>query len=253
MNILFTICGRAGSKGAKNKNIRDFIERPLPLYTLSAIDLYLKRNGPLFERADIVVSSDSKVLLEIFQKQKRQVFLIDRDKELANDVVRKHPDVTRNCMCIMEKQLNTHYDIVIDLDITSPLRRVADIENVLQRRFQSDADVVYTVTEARRNPYFNMVAKQGDYFKTVLSAQYTSRQQAPAVYDMNASIYAFEDGFMHSDRPVFTTADIVLMKDTGFLDIDSDWDFEMMQVVARYFYQSDKEYAEIAQNIENLV
>ena len=41
MNILFTICGRAGSKGIKNKNVREFLSKPLPLYTLSAIDLFL--------------------------------------------------------------------------------------------------------------------------------------------------------------------------------------------------------------------
>ena len=44
MRILFTICGRAGSKGIKNKNIRDFLDVPLPMYTLAAIDLYLERN-----------------------------------------------------------------------------------------------------------------------------------------------------------------------------------------------------------------
>ena len=253
MNVLFTICGRAGSKGAKNKNIRDFVGNPLPFYTLSAIDLYLKKNGACYERADIVVSSDSETLLEMFRNRRRQVFLINRDRKLANDVVRKHPDVTRNCMRVMEERLKIHYDIVIDLDITSPLRRVADIENVVKKRFQVDTDVVCTVTEARRNPYFNMVAKQGESFSTVLPCSYTSRQQAPVVYDMNASIYAFNNEFIHSEKPVFVTADIVLMKNTGFLDIDSDWDFEMMEVVARYLYQNDKEYAEIAQNIENLI
>ena len=44
MKILFTICGRAGSKGIKNKNIREFVGKPLPYYTISAIDLFFKRN-----------------------------------------------------------------------------------------------------------------------------------------------------------------------------------------------------------------
>ena len=42
MNLLFTICGRAGSKGIKNKNIKNFLDKPLALYSLSVIDLYLK-------------------------------------------------------------------------------------------------------------------------------------------------------------------------------------------------------------------
>ena len=44
MKILFTICGRAGSKGIHNKNIKTFCEFPLPLYSLSALDLYLTKH-----------------------------------------------------------------------------------------------------------------------------------------------------------------------------------------------------------------
>ena len=38
MNILFTICARAGSKGVKSKNARDFLGYPLVYYTLSVYD-----------------------------------------------------------------------------------------------------------------------------------------------------------------------------------------------------------------------
>ena len=34
MRLLFTICGRAGSKGIKNKNLRDFVGKPL-MYIIS--------------------------------------------------------------------------------------------------------------------------------------------------------------------------------------------------------------------------
>ena len=44
MKILFTIGGRAGSKGIHNKNIKTFCEFPLPLYSLSALDLYLTKH-----------------------------------------------------------------------------------------------------------------------------------------------------------------------------------------------------------------
>ena len=43
MNLLFTICGRAGSKGVHGKNMRDFCGIPLIWYTLSAISLYRER------------------------------------------------------------------------------------------------------------------------------------------------------------------------------------------------------------------
>ena len=67
MRILFTICGRAGSKGIKNKNIRRFLDKPLPYYTISAIDLYLKKVCLNIEY-DIVLNSDSPELIELIKK-----------------------------------------------------------------------------------------------------------------------------------------------------------------------------------------
>ena len=55
MRLLFTICGRAGSKGIKNKNLRDFVGKPLMYYSISAIDLFLKRTELAVE-ADIVIN-----------------------------------------------------------------------------------------------------------------------------------------------------------------------------------------------------
>ena len=36
MNLLFTVCARAGSKGFQNKNVRGFLGHPLSYYTMSA-------------------------------------------------------------------------------------------------------------------------------------------------------------------------------------------------------------------------
>ena len=82
MRILFTICGRAGSKGIKNKNIRPFLGKPLPLYTLSAIDLYLCRQPDI--NADIVFNTDSKELIQIAENNHmRAVDTIIREASLG--------------------------------------------------------------------------------------------------------------------------------------------------------------------------
>ena len=43
MNILFTLCGRAGSKGVKGKNARDFLNVPLVWYSMANIALYREK------------------------------------------------------------------------------------------------------------------------------------------------------------------------------------------------------------------
>lgn len=42
--ILFTICGRAGSKGVAGKNLKTIYGKPMVYYSLSAIDLFIKEN-----------------------------------------------------------------------------------------------------------------------------------------------------------------------------------------------------------------
>ena len=62
MSILFTVCGRAGSKGIKEKNVRPFLKYPLPYYTLSAIELFCAGKDLDY---DIVVSTDSEKLKKL--------------------------------------------------------------------------------------------------------------------------------------------------------------------------------------------
>lgn len=60
----------------------DFVGKPLPYYTLSAIDLYLKRHTEI--EYDIVVNSDSEALLQMLSENPmRKVELIARDPALA--------------------------------------------------------------------------------------------------------------------------------------------------------------------------
>ena len=223
MDVLFTICGRAGSKGIKNKNIKNFCGKPLPYYTISAIDLFLKSTRRNII-ADIVVSTDSIELIKI--------------------------TVIEDCAEQMQKRMCKKYDVVIDLDITSPLRRVIDIENVIDRHITTNADVTTTVASARRNPYFNQVKKCEQGFKRVIDSNFTARQQAPEIYDMNASIYAYSPAYLSTGKGVLDGyCECVEMYDTGILDLDHENDFELMQVIANYLYKNNSEFRVVADNI----
>lgn len=249
MNILFTICGRAGSKGIKNKNIREFCGKPLPYYTISAIDLFLKNTSLEFD-ADIVVNTDSKELIELMQKNNmRSVEIINRSDNLAGDLVGKIA-VIEDCLNKIQERLNKEYDVVIDLDITSPLRTISDLEKLVSVHLETKADVTTSVVPARRNPYFNQVMRVGKGFKKVIDSNYTARQQAPEIYDMNASMYAYKPEFLKSGKNVLDGyVECIEMYDTGILDLDHVNDFEIMEVVAKYLYDTNKQFAAIRENI----
>lgn len=249
MNILFTVCGRAGSKGFKNKNLKSFLDVPLIYYSLAAIYLYRKMHDSEHE-IDVVVNTDSADLIHIVHKQTLlNVAVINREQSLGGDTVPKVA-VIADCLCQMEKRQGGNYDMVVDLDITSPLRTVDDIENAIRRKAaRQDADVVYSVTGARRNPYFNMVREEGGYFVRAVPSNYTARQQAPTFYDMNASIYAYSpEALKRKNAQTFfgDKCDAIIMADTGVLDIDCEEDFELMQVIAAYLIQKDRKVSEIS-------
>jgi len=249
MKVLFTICGRAGSKGIKNKNLRDFLGKPLPYYTISAIDLFLKRTSMDIEW-DVVINSDSLELLELLkQNPKLKVDTIVRDAVLGGDAVGKI-DVINDCICQMENRNSCTYDMVVDLDITSPLRTADDLANVVKLHMEKQPDVTTTVATARRNPYFNQVKRTEKGYKRVIESNFTARQQAPDIFDMNASIYAYTPEFLKSGKGVLDGyCECVEMADTGVLDLDHENDFELMEVIAKYFFENKKEYAEVYKNI----
>lgn len=243
MNILFTICGRAGSKGIKNKNIRLFCKKPLVYYTISVIDLYLKKHPE--DCADAVINSDSLELIKLAENNRMFILnKIIRSKYLAGDSIGKIA-VIDDCLKQITERNKCCYDMVVDLDITSPLRTVEDLEKVIKLHKESGADVTTTVANARRNPYFNQVKKTEHGYKKVIESNYTARQQAPEIFDMNASIYAYRPSYLSSGKGVLDGyCEIVEMYDTGILDLDHENDFELMEVIAKYLLEKNPKFRE---------
>lgn len=218
-------------------------------YTVSSSVLF-RENNPQYN-VDICVNSDSDDLIKIATKD-HNIVGIKRPSELAQDNSAKIP-VIQHSLKFMEDLKDVKYDYVIDLDITSPLRAVEDIENALIKCIEIiNADVVFSVVHSRRNPYFNMVEVVDSRTKKVIDSDFTTRQQAPKIFDMNASIYCYRrdslfNVFKYS--PFDGVAEVILMKDTAILDIDSEEDFELMELIAPYFLDNDfkelKEYIEV--------
>ena len=107
--------------------------KPLVYYTLSAIDLFIKANGGK-DAIHVCASSDSKDLLNLITAQKAfPVFTVDRSAELSGDTVGKIA-VIRDALLRSNKFYGVEHDVVIDLDITSPIRRLDDVMNVYEKK-----------------------------------------------------------------------------------------------------------------------
>lgn len=251
MKLLFTICGRAGSKGIKNKNLKEFLGYPLPFYTVSVIDLFIKNNKQY--NYDIVLNTDSDDLINLFKnKLLIPIHIVERESKLGEDNTPKI-HVIQNTYTVLKARLKEDYDIVVDLDITSPLRTLKDLETLVDKKLNSDADVVFSVTNSRRNPYFNMVMKTDKGYERVVQSNFNARQEAPEIFDMNASMYAYSPEFLTSGKGIFDgKCDVIKMMDTAVLDIDDEIDYEFMTVIAEYLFKNNKLYRDIRENIFNI-
>ncbi|MEO1772995.1 acylneuraminate cytidylyltransferase family protein [Candidatus Enterococcus ferrettii] len=246
MNILFTICGRAGSKGLANKNLKKLANKPLVGYALSLINLFGEANPAV--NYEIGLNTDSEALINLVESINENVKLVQRKPELATDVVGKI-EVIRDTFINLSENKDS-YDFIIDLDITSPLRTLCDLENLVYSHSNNqDKDVYFSVVPSRRNPYFNMVKEVGDKVSIVNKSTFTARQQAPRVFDMNASMYSFKPDFLLNSHYIFSgEVGMIQMKDYLILDIDSEEDFEWLNFLFPKFLEDSHELLKVYKN-----
>lgn len=226
MKILGTICARGGSKGVINKNIRDLAGKPLIAYTIEYFKKWGKANR-------IVCSTDSEIIADIAKKYGAEIPCM-RPKELAADTTSKL-HVLQHIIKCCEQQDNVKYDIIVDLDPTAPLRKQKFLEEASKKFRESDANNLYSVCRARKNPYFNMVElDEKGYAHLCKKSNVVRRQDASPVYELNASIYVYNRDFLiktntlHSDKTI-----IYEMPEEASNDIDTEIDFQFVEFLIK--------------------
>lgn len=225
MRILITICARGGSKGIPGKNIKLLNGKPLIAYSIEIANKFSK-----IYNCDIVLSTDS-VSIKNVAAEYGLISKYERPIELSLDETGKI-ETLKHVIRHQEKITSQDYDFIIDLDVTSPLRNVFDLESGLEilKRDQNALNL-YSVSLANRNPYFNIVEKKNNgYFDVVNKGLYFSRQQAPKVYDMNSSFYIYSKKFFQLNQITTTTSNslIYIMPHICF-DLDHPLDFDFME------------------------
>ena len=223
MNILCTICMRGGSKGVPNKNIRQMNGKPLLYYTLNNA-----HKAKFFDH--IVVSTDSQKIANKSKQFGAEAWFL-RPKEFATDESDKI-EARIHALLESENHYSKKFDVIIDLDVTSPLRTSDDIINAYKQFINEDSDNLISVSESRKNPYFNMVEFKNGKVSLVKnkSKNISRRQDAPKVYDMNASIYIWKRQVLLGRKPLFNkNTSLYIMPLERSIDIDSEFEWDLVK------------------------
>lgn len=226
MNAVAFIFARGGSKGLPGKNVRPLAGKPLIAWAIEQA-----RSVPRLRR--VIVSTDSPEIAAVARDYGGEVPFL-RPAELARD---DSPEwlAWRHALGYLRDAEGSLPEAMVSIPTTAPLRLPLDIEHCLDEYAKGDADMVITVTDAHRNPSFNMVQANADGtvgLVTPPAANVTRRQDAPAVYDMATVAYVANPNFVFTHSSTFAgRVRAVRVPVERAIDIDTLLDFEIAEML----------------------
>ena len=220
MKFVSVIPARKGSKGLPGKNTKLFKGKSLVSYTIEAS----------LSSRDIlktIVSSDDDEVLEI--SATLGAVAHKRDARLAQDATRIE-DVIADV--IEAYQLSDHFDALVLLQPTSPLRSSADINNSINIFRTEKSNTLYSVCEAPHHPYKMFI--KNDSITPLFGRDNLSkpRQHLPTVFMQNGAVYILNlRAFMESNRLFNEPVAYYQMELSRSVDIDTQVDFLLAETL----------------------
>ena len=211
------IFARGGSKGLPRKNVKNLINKPLLAYS---IDM-----AKSIEEIDkIFVSTDSPEIMDVANKYGAEVII--RPEELSSDNAPEWFAWQHAIYWVYER--HGFFDRFLSLPCTAPLRIKEDVKNTINA-LDEDSDIVITISEARRSPWFNMVVLDKDNYANLVIKDNNPihrRQDSLPSYDMTTVAYFSRPEFILSNSTIWDgrVRATVIPKERS-IDIDDALDF----------------------------
>ena len=225
MKILVVIPARGGSKGIPRKNIKPFAGKPLIYYTIDTA-------RAIVPDEDICVSTDDDEIIRVVEDYGLKV-PFKRPDELATDTAGTH-EVLLHALDYYEQQ-GKRYDAVMLLQNTSPFRTEEHVKEAL-KLFTPEVDMVVSVKECAANPYYCVFEEDGEGYLHVCKGDGNifRRQDAPKVYEYNGAIYIMNvEKLKTTHMHKMQKRAKYVMDETSSLDLDTMWDWQMAEMMAK--------------------
>ena len=215
------IFARGGSKGLPRKNIRPLNGKPLLAWAI-------EQAKSISRIRRVIVSTDCAEIADIAKLYGAEVPFL-RPKCLSEDNSSEW-HAWRHALEYVQKDEGKFPELMVSIPTTAPLRDVLDIDRCLDEYEKGGADIVVTVTEANRNPWFNMVSYLDEDLVELVNkpaGKVSRRQDAPVVYDMTTVAYVANSNFvMEKDGHFEGRVRAVHIPIERAIDIDTLLDFE---------------------------
>jgi CMP-N,N'-diacetyllegionaminic acid synthase len=235
--ILALITARGGSKGVLRKNILRVGGRPLIGWTIMAARRAARLLGDksgdwAIDR--IMVSTDSQEIRDISIEQGAEAPFL-RPAHVAQDDS-SHIATVRHSLEWLDQNKKYRPEWVLLLQPTSPLRTAEDICEAVDLARTKRAPAVISVCETHAHPYLcrTMNADGGLREFMPCSVAYPRRQDLPAAYALNGSIYLTKRTALLEENKFEPLGTIgYVMPAERSLQIDSAWDMHLFDLIVR--------------------
>lgn len=221
MKVFAFVFARGGSKGLPGKNIRVLGNKPLLAWSIDT--------ARSVDRIDeVFVSTDSVDIQNVARKY--EAIVIERPPELASDV---SPEwLSWQHAVKWAQQYYGSFDLFISLPATAPLRSNKDVEDCMDA-MRDGIDVVVTMVDSHRNPWFNMVKRDsGGTVETVNKSDgsIVRRQDAPQTFDLTTVAYVARPQFVLESYSIWDgKVGAVEVPRERAVDIDTIEDFRYVE------------------------
>ena len=125
-------------------------------------------------------------------------------------------------------KIHGSFDCFLSLPVTAPLRNQKDVQLCLNG-LDENTDVVITITQSFRNPWFNMVCKDATgELRLLLEGDYIRRQDAPLSFDVTTVAYTIRPDFILKNQRIWDgrVRGVEIPRERA-LDIDTPLDLEI--------------------------
>lgn len=229
MKNLAVILARSGSKGLKDKNIKELNGKPMMAYTIEAAVASGKYDT-------VHVSTDSEQYAEIARDYGADVPFL-RSEDLAEDHASSW-DVLRAVIKEYEKREKI-FDTVTLLQPTSPLREADDINAAFDLFEEKQADSVVSVCEVDYSPLLcNVLDDSLSMDGFIDMSKVGRRQELSTYYRINGAIYIQKTQLLMEGASVYGEKSYAYIMDKRkSIDIDDAYDFMIAESLMKIYFR----------------
>jgi CMP-N,N'-diacetyllegionaminic acid synthase len=220
--ILGVIPARGGSKGVPGKNVRPLAGTPLIGWTINAA------KGSHLTRT--VLSTDDEAIARVGRELGVDVPFL-RPADLATDSAKSLP-VMQHALAAAEADDGRHYDAVMMLQPTTPLRTAADIDGAIDKLAETGADSVISVVDVLAHHPARMKFLEGDRLVDppfCEAYENQPRQELRPMYIRNGAIYLTRREVLLGGSFKGTDCRAWLMPESRSVNIDTELDFRLAE------------------------